>query len=74
MLLFLRCYVEDSKFCAQRAQPSLCCVVSLGGGNHESDVRADVAGICALSVLVLQTQLLGMNAEPAHKGKLQGIH
>lgn len=38
------------------------------------DMHADVAGICALSVLVLQTQLLGMNADSAHKGKLQGIH
>lgn len=52
----------------------LCAVLSHCGEKPRDDVRADVAGICALSVLVLQTQLLGMNAEPAHKGKLQGIH
>lgn len=50
----------------------LCCLAV--GEKPRDDVRADVAGICALSVLVLQTQLLGMNAEPAHKRKLQGIH
>lgn len=38
----------------------LCTLLSLYENNQSSDKHADVAGVCSLSALVLQIQLLGM--------------